>query len=139
MNGNPLAPQASFHKEVGFEMGFFEVAQLVSERTSLICFGPTFWHPAGLDGKKLPGIQSPIQSITRFFNSLSAGLLDRVNHAGNGLQMEGFLYCPPIRLGQQYCISPFPSDLNRFVRFICLIDQGIEIFSCLRGGDGGHE
>jgi len=87
VNGNPLAPQASFHKEVGFEMDLFEVAQLVSERTSLICFEPIFWHPAGLDGKKLPGIQSPIQPITRFFNSLSACLLDRINHAGNGLQV----------------------------------------------------
>ena len=68
-------------------MGYSVINRLVSERISLICFGPIFWHPAELDGKKLPGIQSPIQPITRFFNSLSACLLDRINHAGNGLQV----------------------------------------------------
>ena len=68
-------------------MGYSVINRLVSERISLICFEPIFWHPAELAGKKLPGIQSPIQHITRFFNSLSACLLDRINHAGNGLQV----------------------------------------------------
>ena len=67
----------------------------------------------------------PIEFGRGLFQAFSSRPLDRFDQVGNRVQEESLPDGPPIFFGNENRVSVFPGNLDRFVGFPHLTDEGV--------------